>query len=107
MFSCTDSWKQEQLHPVLPELGLVGQQTGEAGIIIGYQTTNHTLNFIMGVNMWFNFDALVPSGILEVLHCILIESPEALHIIQKGHIKSIISLLYKHGRNHKVGANMK
>ncbi|KAG9347302.1 hypothetical protein JZ751_004869 [Albula glossodonta] len=42
------------------------------------------------------------SGILEVLHCILIESPEALNIIQKGHIKSIISLLYKHGRNYKI-----
>ncbi|XP_067335771.1 ryanodine receptor 3-like isoform X20 [Channa argus] len=41
-------------------------------------------------------------GILEVLHCILIESPEALNIIQRGHIKSIISLLYKHGRNHKI-----
>ncbi|XP_054474291.1 ryanodine receptor 3 [Anoplopoma fimbria] len=42
------------------------------------------------------------SGILEVLHCILVESPEALNIIQKSHIKSIISLLYKHGRNHKI-----
>ncbi|XP_063078860.1 ryanodine receptor 3-like isoform X3 [Engraulis encrasicolus] len=42
------------------------------------------------------------SGILEVLHCILVESPEALHIIQKAHIRSIISLLYKHGRNHKI-----
>ncbi|XP_031717450.1 ryanodine receptor 3 isoform X1 [Anarrhichthys ocellatus] len=42
------------------------------------------------------------SGILEVLHCILLESPEALNIIQRGHIKSIISLLYKHGRNHKI-----
>ncbi|XP_054910410.1 ryanodine receptor 3 isoform X4 [Poeciliopsis prolifica] len=42
------------------------------------------------------------SGILEVLHCILVESPEALNIIQKAHIKSIISLLYKHGRNHKI-----
>ncbi|KAK6307192.1 hypothetical protein J4Q44_G00223400 [Coregonus suidteri] len=42
------------------------------------------------------------SGILEVLHCILTESPEALNIIQRGHIKSIISLLYKHGRNHKI-----
>lgn len=44
----------------------------------------------------------VRAGILEVLHCILIESPEALNIIQRAHIKSIISLLYKHGRNHKV-----
>ncbi|XP_056873644.1 ryanodine receptor 3 isoform X3 [Takifugu flavidus] len=42
------------------------------------------------------------SGILEVLHCILVESPEALNIIQRAHIESIISLLYKHGRNHKI-----
>lgn len=42
-------------------------------------------------------------GILEVLHCVLVESPEALNIIQRAHIKSIIYLLYKHGRNHKVG----
>ncbi|KAF7253817.1 Ryanodine receptor 2 [Varanus komodoensis] len=41
-------------------------------------------------------------GILEVLHCILVESPEALNIIKEGHIKSIICLLDKHGRNHKV-----
>ncbi|GAB0190548.1 ryanodine receptor 3 [Grus japonensis] len=41
-------------------------------------------------------------GILEVLHCILIESPEALNIIAEDHIKSIISLLDKHGRNYKV-----
>ncbi|XP_054825893.1 ryanodine receptor 3 [Eublepharis macularius] len=42
------------------------------------------------------------SGILEVLHCILIESPEALNLIEESHIKSIISLLDKHGRNYKV-----
>ncbi|KYO28310.1 ryanodine receptor 3 isoform A [Alligator mississippiensis] len=42
------------------------------------------------------------SGILEVLHCILTESPEALNLIAEGHIKSIISLLDKHGRNYKV-----
>ncbi|XP_050977790.1 ryanodine receptor 1 isoform X7 [Labeo rohita] len=42
------------------------------------------------------------SGILEVLYCILIESPEVLNIIQENHIKSIIALLDKHGRNHKV-----
>lgn len=45
---------------------------------------------------------LVFVGILEVLHCVLVESPEALNIIKEGHIKSIISLLDKHGRNHKV-----
>ncbi|XP_031434602.1 ryanodine receptor 2 isoform X2 [Clupea harengus] len=42
------------------------------------------------------------SGILEVLHCVLEESPEALNFIKEGHIKSIISLLDKHGRNHKI-----
>ncbi|KAJ8366776.1 hypothetical protein AAFF_G00342480 [Aldrovandia affinis] len=31
------------------------------------------------------------SGILEVLYCVLIESPEVLNIIQENHIKSIIS----------------
>ncbi|XP_014166945.1 ryanodine receptor 1-like, partial [Geospiza fortis] len=40
--------------------------------------------------------------ILEVLYCVLIESPEVLNIIQENHIKSIISLLDKHGRNHKI-----
>ncbi|XP_057266326.1 ryanodine receptor 1-like, partial [Pezoporus wallicus] len=42
------------------------------------------------------------SGILEVLYCVLIESPEVLNIIRENHIKSIIALLDKHGRNHKV-----
>lgn len=46
--------------------------------------------------------AVYNTGILEVLHCVLVESPEALNIIKEGHIKSIISLLDKHGRNHKV-----
>uniref|UniRef100_A0A667ZYR6 Ryanodine receptor 2b (cardiac) n=1 Tax=Myripristis murdjan TaxID=586833 RepID=A0A667ZYR6_9TELE len=41
-------------------------------------------------------------GILEVLHCVLLESPEALNVIKEGHIMSIISLLDKQGRNHKV-----
>lgn len=41
-------------------------------------------------------------GILEVIHCVLVESPEALNIIKEEHITSIISLLDKHGRNHKV-----
>ncbi|KAK0132131.1 Ryanodine receptor 2 [Merluccius polli] len=42
------------------------------------------------------------TGVLEVLHCMLLESPEALNVIKEGHIQSIISLLDKHGRNHKV-----
>ncbi|XP_069548702.1 ryanodine receptor 2 [Brachyistius frenatus] len=42
------------------------------------------------------------SGVLEVLHCVLVESPEALNVIKDGHIQSIISFLDKHGCNHKV-----
>jgi len=49
----------------------------------------------------YTLPCVVP-GILEVLHCVLVESPEALNIIKEGHIKSIISLLDKHGRNYKV-----
>lgn len=52
----------------------------------------------------FNMLSFVHLGILEVLYCVLIESPEVLNIIQENHIKSIISLLDKHGRNHKVGS---
>lgn len=51
--------------------------------------------------LWRNI-FFFPQGILEVLHCVLVESPEALNIIKEGHIKSIICLLDKHGRNHKV-----
>ncbi len=39
---------------------------------------------------------------LEVLQCVLVESPEALNVIKEGHIHSIISFLDKHGRNDKV-----
>ncbi|KAL2083644.1 hypothetical protein ACEWY4_021417 [Coilia grayii] len=42
------------------------------------------------------------AGILEVLHCVLELSPQALNFIKEDHIKSIISLLDKHGRNHKI-----
>ncbi|XP_070696712.1 ryanodine receptor 2 [Pempheris klunzingeri] len=42
------------------------------------------------------------SGVLEVLQCVLVESPEALNAIKEGHIHSIISFLDKHGRNYKV-----
>ncbi|XP_078674597.1 ryanodine receptor 2-like isoform X8 [Branchiostoma floridae x Branchiostoma belcheri] len=42
------------------------------------------------------------TGILDVLHCVLIESPDALNMVKEQHIKVIISLIEKHGRNHKV-----
>lgn len=45
---------------------------------------------------------LLFTGVLEVLHCVLVESPEALNVIKEGHIHSIISFLDKHGYNHKV-----
>lgn len=39
---------------------------------------------------------------LDVLHCVLIDSPEALNMMKEDHIKVIISLLDKHGRDPKV-----
>ncbi|KAH7933996.1 hypothetical protein HPB49_020196 [Dermacentor silvarum] len=42
------------------------------------------------------------TGMLDVLHCVLIDSPEALNILKEDHIKVIISLLEKHGRDPKV-----
>ena len=43
-------------------------------------------------------------GILDVLYCVLTESPEALNMINEGHIKSVISLLEKVGRDPKARA---
>ncbi|PIK56124.1 ryanodine receptor [Apostichopus japonicus] len=42
------------------------------------------------------------TGVLDVLQCVLIRSPEALNIIKERHIKSMISQLEKHGRDPKV-----
>ncbi|XP_041802824.1 ryanodine receptor 2-like [Chelmon rostratus] len=41
-------------------------------------------------------------GVLEVLQCVLVESPEVLNVLKEGHVHSIISFLDKHGCNHKV-----
>lgn len=126
LFSCPDSWEQDQLHPVFPELGLAGQQAGETGIFIRYYgkhqgligISERLIDVYIYIFICYSLIIIVHfvpiitntfsdlSGILEVLHCILLESPEALNIIQRSHIKSIISLLYKHGRNHKVGRSM-
>ncbi|KAJ1347269.1 hypothetical protein KIN20_002290 [Parelaphostrongylus tenuis] len=58
---------------------------------------------------WFDpalmaHQAIHPSriGILDVLYCVLTESPEALNMINEGHIRSVISLLEKVGRDPKV-----
>ncbi|XP_052827801.1 ryanodine receptor isoform X7 [Octopus bimaculoides] len=42
------------------------------------------------------------TGVLDVLHCVLIDSPEALNMIKEKHIVTIISLIDKHGRDPKV-----
>ena len=41
-------------------------------------------------------------GVLEVLHSVLLESPEAVNVMKEEHIKSIVSFLDRHGHNHKV-----
>ena len=42
------------------------------------------------------------SGVLDVLHYVLIDSPEALNMIKEKHIITIISLIDKHGRDSRV-----
>lgn len=42
------------------------------------------------------------AGMMDVLYCILNDSPEALNMMQEEHIKVIISLLEKFGRDPKV-----
>lgn len=41
-------------------------------------------------------------GVLDVLHCVLIDSPEALNMIKEKHIITIISLIDRQGRDPKV-----
>ena len=42
------------------------------------------------------------SGMLDVLGCVLTDSPEALNMMKENHIKVIIALLEKYGRDPKV-----
>ena len=39
---------------------------------------------------------------MDVLYCVLNDSPEALNMMQEEHIRVIISLLEKFGRDPKV-----
>lgn len=64
--------------------------------------TTNSVSLHIGNQCFYCSCCISMTGILEVLYCVLIESPEVLNIIQENHIKSIISLLDKHGRNHKV-----
>lgn len=41
-------------------------------------------------------------GVLEVLQCVLVDSPEALNMIKERHIQGIISLLDRNGKDPKV-----
>ena len=42
------------------------------------------------------------AGVMSVLHCVLIDSPEALGMIKEKHIQTIIRMIDKHGRDPKV-----
>ncbi|OQV16827.1 Ryanodine receptor [Hypsibius exemplaris] len=41
-------------------------------------------------------------GVLDVLHSVLTDSPEALNMIREDHIRGIISLLDRSGRDYKI-----
>ena len=42
------------------------------------------------------------AGMMDVLYCVLNDSPEALNMMHEEHIRVIISLLEKFGRDQKV-----
>jgi ryanodine receptor 2 len=48
------------------------------------------------------YDVMFNVGMMDVLYCILNDSPEALNMMKEEHIKVIISLLEKFGRDPKV-----
>ena len=45
----------------------------------------------------------VPTELLALLHCVLEDSPQAIHLISDDHIKQLIQLLAKKGCDEKVG----
>uniref|UniRef100_T1JNF8 Ryanodine receptor n=1 Tax=Strigamia maritima TaxID=126957 RepID=T1JNF8_STRMM len=86
---------------------LVALAGGEAAAVIKGNHTNcaqfaqsHRLNWLF--SRLGSQSTGEGTGMLDVLHCVLIDSPEALNMMQEEHIKVIISLLEKHGRDPKV-----
>lgn len=65
------------------------------------QTVDRVLRISTSPTVWLRA-VLCCTGVLEVLQCALVESPEVISVFKEGHIQSIISFLEKHGRNHKV-----
>ena len=49
---------------------------------------------------------LTVAGVLDVFHCVLTDSPEALNVIKDHHIRTIISLIDKHGRDPLVSQHV-
>ena len=73
-----------------------------AAIIRGNHTNCSEFAQAQRLNWLFSKLGGEGAGMMDVLYCILNDSPEALNMMQEEHIKVIISLLEKFGRDPKV-----
>ena len=73
-----------------------------AAIIRGNHTNCSQFAQAQRLNWLFSKLGGEGAGMMDVLYCILNDSPEALNMMQEEHIKVIISLLEKFGRDPKV-----
>ena len=88
-----DQRKPHQLFPVCS--GLVSSNS---------KKNLHGINFqAQRLNWLFSKLGGEGAGMMDVLYCVLNDSPEALNMMQEEHIRVIISLLEKFGRDPKVG----
>ena len=88
-----DQGKPHQLFPVCSGLVSSNSKKNLHDINIQAQRLNWLFSKLGGEG----------AGMMDVLYCVLNDSPEALNMMQEEHIRVIISLLEKFGRDPKVG----
>ena len=88
-----DQGKPHQLFPVCSGLVSSNSKRNLHDINIQAQRLNWLFSKLGGEG----------AGMMDVLYCVLNDSPEALNMMQEEHIRVIISLLEKFGRDPKVG----
>ena len=89
----SDQGKPHQLFPVCSGLVSSNSKRNLHDINIQAQRLNWLFSKLGGEG----------AGMMDVLYCVLNDSPEALNMMQEEHIRVIISLLEKFGRDPKVG----
>ena len=90
------------LHPYTINRLIQSMFIRTAAIIRGNHTNCSQFAQAQRLNWLFSKLGGEGAGMMDVLYCILNDSPEALNMMQEEHIKVIISLLEKFGRDPKV-----